>query len=89
MRDRRFEWDDRKAAANLAKHDVSFALARLVFDDPLADEWPDDDIDEERTITVGHAQGVLLVVTSTERNGRTRIITARRATPHERKRFEG
>jgi uncharacterized protein len=76
MQDGHFEWDDRKAAGNLAKHDVSFEFAKLVYDDPLAEEWQDGDPDEERTITVGQAHGVLLIVISTERNGRTRIIPA-------------
>jgi uncharacterized protein len=90
MRDERFEWDDDKAAANIVKHKVSFDLARLVFDDVLATEQPDDDCSEEdRSKTTGYAMGLLLVVVSTERNGRTRIISARRATPHERKEFEG
>jgi uncharacterized protein len=84
-----FEWDDRKAAANLAKHEVSFDLARLAFDDPFAEERLDETTDEPRTVTTGMAGGVLLVVVSTEREGRTRVIPARRATPHERKRFEG
>ena len=49
MRDGKFEWDDRNAAANLRKHDVAFELARRVFDDPRAVVWPDlDEIDEER-----------------------------------------
>jgi uncharacterized DUF497 family protein len=36
MRDERFEWHDRKAATNLREHHVTFELARLVFDDPMA-----------------------------------------------------
>jgi uncharacterized protein len=90
MRDTRFEWNDAKAAANVVKHRVSFDLARLVFDDPFVQEQPDDDeTDEDRVKTTGSAMGFLLVVISTERNGRMRIISARRATPHERKEFEG
>jgi uncharacterized protein len=88
MRDNQFEWDDAKAAANVVKHKVSFDLARLVFDDPFAVEKPDDETDEERVKTTGLAMGNLLVVVSVERNGRTRIISARRATSHERKEFE-
>ena len=36
-----FEWDDRKAASNLAKHGVSFELAKAVWDDPLHVIIPD------------------------------------------------
>jgi uncharacterized protein len=86
MRDDWFDCDDAKAAANVAKHRVSFDLARLIFDDPLAVEQPDDDeTDEDRDKKTGSAMGLLLVVVSTERNGRIRIISARRAAPHERK----
>ena len=87
MQGSRFEWDDAKAANNALAHDVTFELARLVFADPLAEERPDRFSNERRTITTGLAAGVLLVVVSTERQGRIRIISARRATPHERKRF--
>ena len=59
MRDGKFEWDDRKAAANLRKHDVAFELARRVFDDPRAVVWPDlDEIDEERFLQTGLVGGV-------------------------------
>ena len=36
MRDDEFEWDDDKAARNFADHGVTFAAARLAFDDPFA-----------------------------------------------------
>jgi len=51
----RFEWGSKKAAANLAKHGVSFEEAVTVFFDPLAATFPDADhsVDEWRAITVG------------------------------------
>lgn len=88
MRDASFEWDDRKAAANLKKHEVSFLEAELVFEDLDAVDRDDPDPDEERTVRIGRAGPALLVVVYTEREGRDgisrfRIISAREATSHE------
>ena len=88
----RFEWDGTKATSNLKKHHVSFDEAVTVFYDPLAASFadPDHSHDESRVVTVGHsAQGRLLVVCHVERSGAVRVISARRATPHERRRHEG
>ena len=60
-----FEWDDKKAAANLAKHGVSFEEAQTVFEDPLARvrRDPDHSEDEEREMIVGSTlAGRLLLV---------------------------
>jgi len=75
-----FEWDDGKAAANLAKHGVSFAEATLVFDDLNAIEEIDDSINygEDRWKITGLSNGRLVVVVNTVRNGRNRLISARR-----------
>lgn len=86
-----FEWDDRKARANLRKHGVSFEEATGVFRDPMAMTIPDLDHsdEEEREITMGHARGGwLMFVTHCRRGNRVRIIGARRATQGERKRYE-
>ncbi|HEY5331745.1 MAG TPA: BrnT family toxin [Acidobacteriaceae bacterium] len=50
-----FEYDSRKAASNLKKHGVSFREAMTVFDDPMAQTFPDDlhSEDESRSITIG------------------------------------
>ena len=88
----RFEWDSQKAASNFKKHRVSFDEAVTVFYDPLAATFgdPDHSDDEARFVTVGYsARGRLLVVGHAERRGATRLITARGATAHERKRHEG
>jgi uncharacterized DUF497 family protein len=86
-----FEWDREKAKKNLIKHNVSFDEAMTVFYDPLSATFDDTDhsIDEERFITIGYSShGRLLVVSHTERGKTLRIISARRATAHERKRHE-
>jgi len=86
-----FEWDPRKAGSNLKKHGVSFAEALTVFSDPVARIFDDLDhsSDERREIIVGHSRRPrLLIVGFTERVGRVRIITARRASRVETKRHE-
>lgn len=89
----RFEWDRNKAAANLEKHGVSFEDAVTIFYDPLAATFADPDHSEreERWVTIGQsARGSLLVVCHTEcQGGAVRLISARRATPRERRRHEG
>lgn len=86
-----FEWDARKAAANLRKHGVAFTDAATVFRDPLATTFPDPDhsMDELREITLGHTmKGDLVFVAHCDRVGRTRIVSARRATRAEREQYE-
>ena len=72
----RFEWDARKAEANLRNHRVSFDEAVTVFYDPLAATFddPDHSLEEGRLVTVGYsAQGRLLVVCHTERGDAVRL----------------
>jgi hypothetical protein len=87
----RFEWDQVKAGKNLKKHGVAFAEAATVLGDPLSETFPDPDhsLGEARYVTVGwSAAGRLLVVGHTDRGDSIRIITARQATPYERKYHE-
>ena len=86
-----FEWDPAKAAANKKKHRILFEEALTAFADPLALLMPDPDhsIQEERFLLLGlSARRRLLVVAFAERPPRTRVITARPATRHERKLYE-
>lgn len=86
-----FEWDPKKAGANVRKHDVTFQEAAAVFGDPLAItfEDPDHSEDENRYITFGLSpQERLLVVSHTERGDRTRIINARLMDRKERRIYE-
>jgi uncharacterized protein len=82
MQNDEFEWDDAKAKQNQAQHGVTFELATLTFRDPFAIELLDDreDYREERFIRLGRAEGAILAVAYTDRNGRTRLISARYAT---------
>ena len=82
-----FDWDPAKAHRNFEWHKVTFEAATGAFDDPFALDEIDDreDCSEERSNILGMAQGRLLVATYTLRGGITRIISARPAEPHERR----
>lgn len=91
----RFEWDAAKAQSNLQKHRVSFEIATRVFADPLAMVEQDRiENGERRWQTLGTVDGyLLLLVAHTVRDDEDgteiiRIISARRAEPKERKRYE-
>ena len=83
-----YEWDARKARANLAKHGVSFERTVHIFDG-LVLERPDtrQDYGEERIIAIGEVDGQVLVVVYTMRNGNRRIISARMARHDEREAY--
>jgi uncharacterized protein len=90
----RFEWDLAKAASNLSKHRVSFEIAMRAFSDPFA-LVEQDRIEggEQRWQTLGMVEGVvLLLVAHTVREEGDieviRIISARRAEPKERRKYE-
>jgi uncharacterized DUF497 family protein len=86
-----FEWDAAKAEANLRKHGVSFEAATTVFNDPNRVIEPDAEHseDEDRFRIIGLSDRLrLLLVIFTERHETTfRIITARRATKAETRRY--
>ena len=86
-----YEWDPKKAKANLRKHRISFEEAASVFLDPLAVTYPDPDHSEAefREITVGHSAKLgVIFVSHTQRADRIRIIGARKANARERKQYE-
>ncbi len=86
-----FEWDPIKAASNLQKHGVSFTEAATVFFDRLSITVPDPmhSLGEDRFVITGLSyQQRHLVVVHSERGDRIRIISARLATPSERKKYE-
>jgi uncharacterized protein len=83
-----FEWDTDKALSNERKHRVSFLTAARVFLDPLRIEFdePDDD-DVVRFNVIGLVDERMLYVTYTMRFDVVRIISARKAEPHEKRRY--
>jgi uncharacterized protein len=83
-----FEWDEAKARSNLAKHGVSFEAARRAFDDVFAFDRLDLGSEPEtRYVITGVVNGILLTVVYTERGGRIRIISGRKATTHEEREY--
>ncbi len=89
MDDEAFDWDDVKAAENYAKHGVGFDTAKKVFEDVFAIERLDDreDYGELRFNILGMVEGRLLFVSYTMRNETIRIISARGAEPHEKRKY--
>ena len=86
-----FEWDPEKAEANLKKHGVSFEEAETVFYDSLSLTVPDPvhSDEENRFVITGFSDKQRqLVIVHTDRDDKIRIISARLATPSERKRYE-
>jgi uncharacterized protein len=91
-----FEWDHAKSEENRKKHGVSFEEAREIFDDPLHLAFLDERFGyfEERWITIGSTKKRRIVVAANlyfddEGEEVVRIISAREATAHERKAYEG
>jgi len=95
------EWDPRKSANNKAKHHVSFEDAAAVLRDPQAEIYHIERFDhensllEERFVTLGShpaRRNIVLFICWTMRRGEgrdvTRIISARRATPHEKREYD-
>lgn len=82
-------WDPKKATANLDKHGVSFDEATSAFDDPLGAYYPDT-LHDDRFILIGHSRQhrLLYVVHAEVRADAIRIISARKATKHEKARYE-
>jgi uncharacterized protein len=91
------EWDPDKAKQNLRKHGITFGQAATVLLDPLALNLYDEEhsLGEDRWVTQGRSiQGNILVVVHTfdeqsDGNIAVRLISARRATKREEKRYEG
>jgi uncharacterized protein len=82
-----FEWDEDKRQANIAKHKIDFARARLVFDDDhITESLPYEG--EPRWITIGLLEGREITIIYTTRNEKIRIISARRARSNERRKYQ-
>jgi hypothetical protein len=89
-----FVWDEEKNRRNLAKHKISFETAKLVFEDPFAISRLDRIVDgEERWQILGLIGAVVVVLVAhtykeEEDEAIIRIISARKATSHERRQYE-
>ena len=86
-----FEWDQEKARANLAEHQVAFEEAITVFADPLARIFDDEENStvERRELNIGRSiERRMIVVCFTTRGTRIRLFTARKTIRIERKDYE-
>ena len=85
-----FEWDEARNRTNIAKHGVSFATAKRIFDGFVVTATDERrSYGERREISIGRIdEAVLLTVVHTDRQGRRRIISARSASRKERQRYE-
>ncbi len=86
-----YEWDLKKARLNFDKHGVHFSDALSVLEDTGALSITEESVDgEERSITIGaDLLGRILLVVYTWRSSRVRLISARPATPRERRHYVG
>ena len=92
MSDIKFEWDAKKASANIKKHGVSFDEARTVFFDEHAKliDDPDHSNDEDRFVLLGLSSSLKVVLVChcyLDEGNVIRIISARKASPHESKQY--
>ena len=85
-----FEWDETKAASNVAKHRVAFEEATGAFTDIQALQFIDRSMnyEEERFVTIGMANGIVYHVVYTERGDAIRLISARRASRAEQRAYD-
>ena len=86
-----FELDDQKNQTNIAKHGISFKMAKRIFDGQVLSAIDGRfDYGEERKISIGSIDDILilLVIHTSRKNNTTRIISARKANKAERVRYE-
>ena len=85
-----FEWDEEKNTTNIRKHGIDFHDARRIFDGFVLTRFDARlDYGESREVSVGMIDRVVaLAVVHTDRAGRTRIISARKASRRERTSYE-
>ena len=85
-----FEWDEGKRQANIRKHAIDFVDVPEIFDGAiLTIEDTRFDYGEARFVTIGLLRGRAVVVVHTERGGKMRVISARKATRYETKAYFG
>ena len=81
-----FAWDENKRQENLRKHGVDFADVEFIFADyTVTTEDDREAYGEQRLVSLGLLHGIVVSVVFTERNGKVRIISIRKATNHEKR----
>lgn len=84
-----FEYDETKSRANLAKHGIDFAAIQALWSDSERIEVAARTEGEPRSLVIGEMNGKMWSAVVTERDGRIRIISARRSRPQEVRMYEG
>jgi uncharacterized DUF497 family protein len=84
-----FEFDPAKSAANFEKHGIDFARVQALWQDVMRVEIPARTVDEPRWLVIGRIDGKHWSVVVTHREGRARIISARRSRKEEVALYEG
>ena len=85
----RFEWDPDKEKRNIGERSIDFTTAARIWEGPVVERIDDRrDYGETRIIAMGEVDDRLMVVVSTWRGAARRIISARKANPREKRRFE-
>jgi uncharacterized DUF497 family protein len=83
-------WNRAKAAENVRRHGISFDDARAAMETPLTREMhdPNHSDEEDRYVAIGASpSGIMLFIAYTIRNDAAWIISARRATPAEKRNY--
>ena len=83
-----FEWDKNKKTLNFKKHGIDFIDAIEIFDDPNRIEYASHWEGEERFQTIGTIYNTVIFLVYTTRKNKKRIISARRASKNERKKYD-
>jgi uncharacterized protein len=84
-----FDWDPAKEAINRGKHEIQFRRATRVFFDSahIDEDTSRPEHGEQRRKAIGSVQGDLMTVIYTVRDGKRRIISARKVRPDERRKY--
>jgi uncharacterized protein len=83
-----FAWDEAKRRLNLAKHKLDLVLGISLFDGRPTISYPSKRNEEDRWVTVGRIESLMLALVWTEREGVIRLISLRRARDAERRAFD-
>ncbi len=84
----RFEWDEDKRLANIARHGIDFVRAKEIWQGPVLEvPSPQSEHGEERFLAIGSVEGRVITVVFTWRGESRRIISARAARKHERENY--
>jgi hypothetical protein len=83
----KFEWDENKNISNQQKHGVSFEQASQIWNDPFLLIVPAKNKGETRKLAIGENYSIVISVIHTKRGENIRIISARKSSDFERKKY--